>query len=514
MGLMLLMLGISYYSARWVILEDANVHREREVEFYARSLDKLRINLVQSARTIRDDLRVQEYVFAVVRIGAKGDAVASLISKQFQGLPYDQLVILGDNGQVLMGGEHKALVDMVKRGYRDEQPQVAYLYHDGDLVLTAILPIQYRDETIGLIMTTRVLDSRWLTTQSRNPDTHLLLTLGDSIVASTYTPLIGEPLRQKNGIIDIEDEAWQLTEVRVPAKAGEKLHFWLADSETALIKNLAQYNQIMIILVLVSVVLVLISALIAVNSFSRPINRLIALTRGITDGRLPAIRKTEVATEIDALLNQFADLTDALLKKDVEVKLAHRELRRSAITDELTQLYNRRYLGEVYPKLLAQTERDHSSLTAILCDLDHFKQINDNYGHPAGDYCLIEFSEILNKHCRANDYLFRMGGEEFLVLSVTKNHDDGIHMAEKVRQTIKAHDLSFEGIRLSLTVSCGVSSVKQDENYKPTQSRLIFLADQALYKAKDAGRDCVRFYRDNVVSASTSSSSISGHKAI
>ena len=510
-GLMLIMLGISYYSARWVILEDANAHREREVEFYARSLEKAHIDLVQSAKTIRDDLRVQEYAFAMVRIGAKGNAIATLVSEQFQGFPYDQLIIIGDNGQVLMGREHEALVDMVRRGTRDEQPQVTYLDHDGGFVLTVTLPIQYRYETIGHIMTTRVLDSNWLSMQSRNPGSHLLLTLGDSIVASTNTSLIGEPLRQDDGIINIEDETWRLAEVKVPAKAGEGLRFWLADSETALVKNLTQFNHIMVILVLISVALILISALVAVNSFSRPINRLIELTRGIANGRLPAIRKTGVSTEIDALLNQFSDLTDALLKKDIEVKLAHEKLRRSAITDELTRLYNRRYLGEIYPKLIAQTERDHCFLTVILCDLDHFKQINDNHGHPAGDYCLVEFSAILNRHCRANDYLFRIGGEEFLILSLSKNHDDGIHLAEKIRETTKTHHLSFEGIILTLTVSCGVSSVKQDANYKPTQSRLVFLADHALYQAKDAGRDCVRFYRDNVVSAPTNSSSTSSH---
>ncbi len=512
MGLMLIMLGISYYSARWVILEDANAHREREVKLYASSLEKLRINLVQSAKTIRDDLRVQEYVFAVVRIGARGDAVATLISKQFQSLPYDQLIILGDNGQVLIGREYEALVDMARRSTRDEQPQVSYLENSGNFVLTAKLPVQYRGETIGLIMTTRVLDSNWLNTQSRNPESQLLLTRGDSIVASTYTPLIGQLLRQDDGIINIEDETWRLAEVSVPAaKAEEKLRFWLADSETALVRNLAQFNHIMIILVLVGVVLVLISALVTVNSFSKPINRLITLTRGIADGRLPAIRKTGGGTEIDALLNQFADLTDALLKKDIEVKLAHRELRHSSITDELTQLYNRRYLAEVYPKLLAQTERDHCFLTAILCDLDHFKQINDNHGHPAGDYCLVVFSEILNRHCRANDYLFRVGGEEFLILSLSREHDDGIHMAEKIRETTRTYNPSFEGIGLTLTVSCGVSSVRQEENYKPSQSRLIFLADHALYQAKDAGRDCVRFHRDNVVSATINSSRISNN---
>ncbi len=508
-GLMLIMLGISYYTARWIILEDAEVHRDREVEFYARNLEKLHIDLAQYAKTIRDDLRVQEYVFAVVRIGAKGDAVATLVNEQFQGLPYDQLIILGDNGQVLMGSGHEALVDMVRVVSQDEQPQITYLYHDGNFVLTAMMPIQYRSETIGLIATTRVLDSNWLNMQSRNPGAHLLLTQGNSIVASTHTPLIGEPIRPDDGIIDIEDEAWRLAEVRVPAKAGESLRFWLADSEAALVENLAQFNRIMVILVLVSVALILVSALVAVNSFSRPINRLIALTRGIADGHLPAIRKTGVGTEIDALLNQFADLTDALMKKDIEVKLAHRELRQSAITDALTQLYNRRYLDEVYPKLLAQTDRDHCYLTAILCDLDHFKQINDSYGHPAGDYCLVEFSKILNQHCRANDYIFRIGGEEFLILSLNKNHTDGIHTADKICDITKTYPLFFEGIILTLTVSCGVSSVRLGANYKPTQSRLVCLADHALYQAKDAGRNCVRYNSDDAVSAPTNSSSIS-----
>lgn len=510
-GLMLIMLGISYYSARWAIWEDADVHRDREIEFYSRSFEKLSIDLVQYAKTIRDDLRVQDYVFAVVRIGAKGDPLTNLISEQFHGLPYDHLVILGDDDRVVLGQEFSVLADQIRQEPLDLRPQLAYLYHDDHSMLAAIMPIYYRDDVVGRIAVARELDAKWLGMQSRNPNNHLLLSLGDSIIASTHAPHIGGPLEMHDGNMAIGGEIFRMAAIRMPAMAGGHIpQLWLAESEAALVDSLARYNRIMIVLMVISSTLILITALVAVNSFSRPVNRLIALTRDIADGHLPSLRKSQGGTELDALLNQFADLTEALRQKDKEVEIAHERLRRSATIDELTQLYNRRYLNEVYPKLLAQAERDHCFLTAILCDLDHFKHINDSYGHAAGDYCLVEFARILSKNCRTNDYIFRMGGEEFLVLSLSKSRHDGISLAEKIRESIKAYSLSFEGEMLSLTVSCGVSCVESSVHYKPTHSRLVSLADHALYQAKAEGRDSVRFYNDNITTAPVDPAGISG----
>lgn len=497
--LMLIMLGISYYSARWVIWEDADMHRDREVELYSRSMGKMGIDLVQYAKTIRDDLRVQEYLFAVVRIGAQGDPLVNLINEQFHGLSYDHLIVIGDNGSVVLGKEYAEMVETIKREPADERPQLVYLTYDKHVELAAILPMYYSGEIVGRMAITRVLDSDWLNIQSRNPSNHLLLTREGVILASTFAPHIGGPFKLRDGTLMIQDDAFRLAEIEIPAVAsGDIPRLWLAESKLALVDSLARYNRIMIVLMVASVTLILITALVAVNSFSKPINRLIALTRDIADGRLPSLKKSQGGTEIDTLLNQFADLTEALRQKDKEVELAHEQLRRSAITDELTRLYNRRYLNEVYPKLLAQAERDHCDLTAILCDLDHFKQINDNHGHAAGDYCLVEFSRVLSRNCRANDYLFRMGGEEFLVLSLNKSHDDGIRLAEKIRESVKACSLLYEGKPMRLTVSCGVSCVESNAHYKPTHSRLVSLADHALYQAKAEGRDAVRFYSDNI----------------
>ncbi len=496
MGLLLMMFGVSYYTARWVIWEDDDMHRDRAVAFYVRGAEELRTDLMRFAANMRDDQRFQEYVFAVVRIGAQGRPLERLVSELFQGFSYDQLVVLDDEGRTLLGKEHQRLASSARQMRSVDQPQVIYLYQDGDYALTVVLPINYNGEFLGRIAIAILLDTDWLNTQARNPNSHLLLTRGKTILATTSVPLTGKVFKLHNEILKIKGETFRLAKIAMPPGTGDIPNFWLAESEAVLLSSFARYNRIMIGVMLVSSMLILIIAVVAVNRFSRPINRLIKLTREMADGHLPSMDRTEGGTEVDALLNQFVDLTESLREKDKEVTVAHELLRRTAITDELTQLYNRRYLDEIFPKLLAQSQRDNSCVTAILCDLDFFKRINDKFGHAAGDYCLVEFSQLLSRHCRANDYVFRMGGEEFLVLLLTKNSEIGIHLANKICAATREHLFSFNDQTLALTVSCGVSCMLHAAGQKPDHSRLVAQADRALYQAKEAGRDGAKFYQE------------------
>lgn len=495
--LMLAMLGVSYYSARWVIWEDAGLHRERTVQFYERNLAKQQLDLAQYARTIRDDLRMQEYIFTVVRIGASGDPLQQLYDEQFRGLPVDYTIILGDDGNVLLGKEHTGLIKpILAESKKDERPRTFYITDHETTLLVAMLPVKYQGDRVGSVAVARRLDEHWLQNLPRDPNNHLILLHNGKVIASTLSGLTGK-LELDNNKLHYNGATYQTARVSFPRQTNEQLTLWLAESEQTLVESLSRYNRIMILLLVIGLTLVLVAALIVVNSFSRPVNRLIKITREVAGGNLPALQRSKGHTELDQLLNNFADLTEALRQKNREVEEAHQQLRRSAITDELTSLYNRRYLNEIYPKLLAQAEREDLCLVAILCDLDFFKNINDTYGHAAGDQCLVEFSEILKRNCRTNDFLFRMGGEEFLILSLNHNPNEGIQLAEKIGAATRAQPIQYKNQSIKLTVSSGVSCVEQNAHYQPTHSRLISLADHALYRAKKAGRDRTQFYGDD-----------------
>ncbi|WP_297528700.1 GGDEF domain-containing protein [Thiohalobacter sp.] len=489
--LMVASLIASYYSARTVIWEDAALHRERTVRFHERNLEKLRIDLTHYAHTIRADLRIQDYLFATIRIGTTADPIAQLIQEQFSKLQVDEIAIADLDGRRIVGREGDPLLAAVDWTDTTRQPKVVGYENAGLPCMAAVLPVLYRDDLIAHAATARCLGRGWLESQPRDRSNELLVVNGGIVLASTSPALEGLAFNPSDNTIELGDQSYRLARVRLPLPGDSGAQLWLADSETSLVKTLGRYNRAMLSLIAVTILVMLFTGLVAVNNFSRPIQRLTELTREIAEGHLPRMQKSTGGTEIDKLVNQFVELTESLRRKEAEVRAAHEQLKRNAITDELTGTYNRRYLNEIFPRLLAQAEREGQQLSAILCDLDRFKQINDRLGHPAGDACLIAFADILRENIRSNDFIFRMGGEEFLILTVGHARDAALRLAEKVRRTTAATPVPFQDTNISMTVSCGVVCTRPSTSYQPTLSRLISIADQCLYRAKAAGRNRV-----------------------
>ncbi|MCG9581111.1 GGDEF domain-containing protein [Vibrio tubiashii] len=158
----------------------------------------------------------------------------------------------------------------------------------------------------------------------------------------------------------------------------------------------------------------------------------------------------------------------------------------SSLKDELTRLYNRRALEEFAPKEVARAQRFEHSLSVLLIDIDKFKQINDVYGHQAGDHVLRTIGRILRIETRKNDFSFRYGGEEFLVLLPETNKNQAKIVAEKLRNVIERTTM-LPSNREFCTASFGVSELLANEHWE----RLIERADRALYDAKNQGRNRV-----------------------
>lgn len=170
------------------------------------------------------------------------------------------------------------------------------------------------------------------------------------------------------------------------------------------------------------------------------------------------------------------------------------ELRQLSITDQLTQLYNRRYLQEVLKREFSRAKRYRSKLSCIICDIDHFKVVNDKYGHLQGDAVLRELAALIKNTTREVDIPFRFGGEEFLVLLPETDRRGAETVAGRLRRATETMPVfKVGGVELAedikITVSVGLSSFP-DPRMK-TEVDLVAIADESLYLAKRQGRNRV-----------------------
>jgi methyl-accepting chemotaxis protein len=173
---------------------------------------------------------------------------------------------------------------------------------------------------------------------------------------------------------------------------------------------------------------------------------------------------------------------------EVERQKTAEELERLATTDELTGLFNRRHFLEQARAALARAERDKLPLSLALLDLDHFKQINDRYGHAGGDAVLRHFSALAATKLRGTDVLARIGGEEFAVLMHNTDAEGAALVLERLRSAIEQSVLEFEGHELKVRVSVGWVLVGSPPE---RIEELLASADAALYRAKSEGRNRV-----------------------
>jgi diguanylate cyclase (GGDEF)-like protein len=164
------------------------------------------------------------------------------------------------------------------------------------------------------------------------------------------------------------------------------------------------------------------------------------------------------------------------------------ELQRLATTDQLTGLHNRRQLEKIFTHLAGAADRQKHALAVVVMDLDHFKQINDRWGHHAGDAVLVHVARLLRDHLRNSDWAFRIGGEEFCLFLPMAARDGAVTATEALRRRIAEHPCEMGGQIIPLSASIGVSMY-------PTNARafeqLLSLADERMYRAKQQGRNRV-----------------------
>ena len=183
---------------------------------------------------------------------------------------------------------------------------------------------------------------------------------------------------------------------------------------------------------------------------------------------------------------------ERILQLEDRLVEARESMRFQATHDRLTSLWNRGVIVELLSREVSRSKREHSCTVVMLCDLDHFKEVNDTYGHGAGDDVLREVARRLHSAVRSYDMVGRYGGEEFLVVLNKCDTSSALARADNVRNVIASRPILAAGKPLSVTMSVGLALSSEFEVNEVDE--IISVADKALYEAKAAGRNCVRVF--------------------
>jgi diguanylate cyclase (GGDEF)-like protein len=195
-----------------------------------------------------------------------------------------------------------------------------------------------------------------------------------------------------------------------------------------------------------------------------------------------------LGSEFEITRKKMTELNSQNLKYQKALEDNSRKLVGIALQDPLTGAFNRRYLGEKLSDEFLKAKRYGLNFTLISCDIDHFKNINDTYGHGYGDIVLIKLVQIIKSAIRKTDYIARIGGEEFLIVCHSSSGAGGYTIAEKIRKAIESTVFESEGNLIPVTMSFGVADYYPEVK---SAEELIRISDERLYTAKNSGRNRV-----------------------
>ena len=255
------------------------------------------------------------------------------------------------------------------------------------------------------------------------------------------------------------------------------------DQEVQEASLVAQLRDMVLAFIVVFLAIIIFIAL-SLWYVSKPITQLVQAMESVIEGssspKTILFRRT--GSHLDRLVDTFQELRKTVYQRETQLK-------DKAARDPLTGLYNHGMLEDLVHKEYHRRKRSGNPLCFLMIDIDHFKDINDNFGHAVGDQVLREVSRILESCVRAGDLVARYGGEEFAILVDSDQPEASLALAERVRSRIESHPFMVNGQKLPLTVSVGWVCLKTDS--VPDSRAIVKEADDELYRAKEGGRNRV-----------------------
>ncbi|MBU0960889.1 MAG: diguanylate cyclase, partial [Proteobacteria bacterium] len=221
--------------------------------------------------------------------------------------------------------------------------------------------------------------------------------------------------------------------------------------------------------------------------------QIITPLRALTNGALQVANGNLNVTLPIQKNDELGFATKVFNEMVAELNLSHTKLEQLATTDALTQLANRKQIMISLSKHFEYYQRYTAEFSILMIDIDYFKRINDTYGHLAGDAVLLQMAKIFQETLRNVDMAGRYGGEEFLVILAETSGEKAQHTAERIRQAVEKHIFTFENCLIKVSISIGVARILEKEK---NENSLVSRADQALYQAKENGRNQVVYIAD------------------
>ncbi len=487
-------LGYTYWVSRDLIITEVETSFANTARLLTGNVEMEENELLHYAEVVRDDLRIQEYMLMITKVGAEPGSLETLYDRSFGWLPIERYVFVDINGQIQLGNKHKDLAHALLAHTKTSTDEIFYFQGGSGLELAAWAPVSYQGTPLGMIVLTHILNSGWLETHRNYSGGNLFIEQNNTVNISTLPATEGKTFLPNDDRVVLNNEIYHVRSIPLSGDGRNTPHLWYGISQQEFLNQLQSHGQKILVLTILGIIAIMFLGLMITRNFSRPLNQLMQITQAVTQGAIPVMGKSVETNEVDTLANRFSEMLQSLREKQEEIDRTHKLLEESAIMDSLTGLYNRRYLKQMFPKLLAQARRDKHTLSGLMLDLDHFKKINDNYGHLVGDACLTHLGVLLKKSSRASDYIFRVGGEEFLILTLGESSISSELLAKKIKQSLSKHPFSSEQTIITMTASIGVSHADNKLPPESALTNLLFQADKALYSAKHKGRNRVVIY--------------------
>lgn len=194
----------------------------------------------------------------------------------------------------------------------------------------------------------------------------------------------------------------------------------------------------------------------------------------------------EIQQNIEHIINTFDIPEENKLEVIRQINFMYSRSKYLSLTDELTGLANRRSFENCFEKEFLRARRYKNKLTLVMFDIDHFKNVNDTYGHPCGDFVLKQIANAALQTFRKTDTVFRFGGEEFAIILAETDIQQSIIPLERFRKTVETLNLNYDGNFIDVTVSIGACQLTDEIN---TKEEFLNMTDRALYEAKNSGRN-------------------------